>query len=107
MRSTKIRIIIFLIGSALLLLSGAIMRITESASTGYIYRRIRFQGTGTINGDSAIFLGCLILVGTFFDYLGYKKEVRRVKEWEERIESEGVDFDDWKEAGEEEEEGVE
>lgn len=106
MRSTKIRIIIFLIGSALLLLSGAIMRITESASTGYIYRGIRFQGTGTINGDSAIFLGCLILVGTFFDYLGYKKEVRRVKEWEERIESEGVDFDDWKEAGEEEEEGV-
>lgn len=103
MRSTKIRIIIFLIGSALLLLSGAIMRITESASTGYTYHGIQFQGTGTINGDSAIFLGCLILVGTFFDYLGYKKEVRRVKEWEERIESEGVDFDDWKEAGEEEE----
>lgn len=106
MRSTKIRIIIFLIGSALLLLSGAIMRITESASTGYIYHGIRFKGTGTINGDSAIYLGCLILVGTFFDYLGYKKEVRRVREWEERIESEGVDFDDWKETGEGEEEGA-
>lgn len=95
-----------LIGSALILLSGAIMHITESASTGYIYRGIRFQGTGTINSDSAVFLGCLILVGTFFDYLGYKKEVRRVKEWEERIESEGVDFDDWKETGEEEKEGA-
>lgn len=97
MGSHKTRVIVCLIGTVLVLLSGIIMYITETVSESYTYYKGEFQGIGSINGESVICLGCLLLLGTFLDYRYYKKEAKRAKEWEERIEREGVDFDDWKE----------
>lgn len=97
MKSDKIRTIVFLIGSLLVLLSGIIMYLTETVSKSYVYHKGRFEDIGMINGEGAIIIGCLLLLFTFYNYRYYKKEEKRRKEWEEKIESEEVDFDDWKE----------
>lgn len=79
MRINKILYKLSLLAGVFILISGIFLKITQSSSSGYLFRKrgnIEFQ---TIDGNGALVLAVMILAFTLWMYKNYKKEEKDIE----------------------------
>lgn len=89
MRINKILYKLSLLVGLFTLISGIFLKITQSSSSGYLFRKkgnIEFK---TIDGNGALILAIMILAFTLWMYKSYKKEKNDIEKRKsiERIET--------------------
>ena len=97
MRINKILYKLSLLVGLFILISGIFLKITQSSSSGYLFRKrgnVEFQ---TIDGNGALTLGIMILAFTLWMYKSYKKEEKDIEK-RKSIERNEIALKKWKKA---------